>query len=147
MVLWAGGPPGREGHEMSAPRFTKTAAKRLHAAAHEAGMRAGNAARPVPMHVVQRANPFDDTSRVVRAYAPVMDGVCGFAYVSVRPGSSSFARWLKANAGGFSRYYGGVQFSVHEFGQSLERKAAYAAAYVEVVRAAGVEAFPESRMD
>lgn len=100
-------------------------------AAHAAGMAAGEAATPTPMGVVERANPFDDTSPVVRRYAPVMDGPCGTAYVSVRPGNSAFARFLKANRGAFKRYGGGVQFAVRAFGQSVERSLAYATAYAK----------------
>lgn len=116
-------------------------------AAHRAGMAAGEAARPTPMTVVQHANPLDDSSPVVKAYAPVMDGVCGFAYVIVRPGNSSFARWLKANRGARKAYYGGMQFSVHQFGQSYERKVAYAGAFVGVLEQAGVKAYVDSRLD
>jgi hypothetical protein len=103
--------------------------------AHEAGMAAGNAKVPVPMVPFERANPWDDTSAVKRVYAPVMGGVCGTAYVKVRPGNSGFARWLKRHRGAFNAYYGGVQFSVNDFGQSLEKALAYATAYAEAVRA------------
>jgi hypothetical protein len=111
----------------------------LDARAHAAGMAAGEAATPTPMVVVERADPFDDTSPVTRRYAPVMDGMCGTAYVKVRPGNSAFARYLKASRGAFKAYGGGVQFSVRAFGQSFERSMAYAMAYVEVVR----DALPE----
>lgn len=128
-------------------KLSAAACRALHERAHEAGMAAGKAAMPEPMVVFQRENPFDDTSRVTKVYEPVMDGVCGFAYVTVRPGNSTYARWLKANAGAFKAYYGGVQFSVGAFNQSLTRKTAYADAYCAVARAEGVKATTESRMD
>jgi hypothetical protein len=103
--------------------------------AHAAGMAAGQAARPAPMTIVEHTNPWDDSSPIKRTYAPVMDGICGTAYVKVRPGNSSFARWLKKHRGAFTAYYGGVQFSVNDFGQSVERGLAYASAYGAVVRA------------
>jgi hypothetical protein len=99
--------------------------------AHQAGMAAGMGASPTPMLVQEHANPLDDNSPVVKTYAPVMGGVCGFAYVTVRPGNSSFALWAKKNKGWFKAYYGGMQMSVRAFGQSMERKEAYARAFVE----------------
>lgn len=127
--------------------MAKTDWAKVHEAAHEAGMAAGEAARPTPMVVVQRENPWDDSSPVVRQYAPVMDGVCGFAYVTVRPGTSSFAKWLKVHNHGFKAYYGGVQFSVRAFNQSYEQKVAYARAYAAEVNKVGVAAYVESRVD
>jgi hypothetical protein len=112
--------------------------------AHAAGMAAGEAAKPMPMVVVQHANPLDDSSPVVRQYAPVMDGICGSAYVVVRPGTCSFARWLKANKGAYKAYYGGMQMGVHHFGQSYERKMAYAQAFCGVLEQAGIKAYTDS---
>lgn len=131
----------------SSPTFTDAQAQALHNKAHAAGMAAGEAAMPTPMIVVQRANPLDDTSPIVKEYAPVMEGVCGFAYVTVRPGTSSFARWLRRRGRGYTAYYGGTAFSVRQFGQSMTRKAAYADAYASVLREAGIKAYSESRMD
>lgn len=133
--------------KVKAPRLTEQQCADLAVKAHLAGMDAGGAARPTPMHVVERANPWDETSPVVRRYAPVEGGVCGFAYVTVRPGTGAFARYMKAKLGGFKAYYGGTQFSVYPFGQSLERKTQYARAYAGVLQAAGVQAFVETRMD
>jgi hypothetical protein len=110
--------------------------------AHAAGIAAGQAARPTPMTIVERVNPLDDSSPIKRQYAPVMDGICGTAYVKVRPGNSSFARWLKKHRSAFTAYYGGVQFSVNDFGQSYERAMAYATAYAATVR----EQHPEMKV-
>jgi hypothetical protein len=119
----------------------------LHNAAHRAGMAAGEAVTPMPMVVVEHANQLDDNSPIVRSYAPVMDGPCGFAYVTVRPATGSFARWAKANRGWFAAYGGGLQLSVGAFNQSVTRKSAYASAFAAVLREAGVSAYGSSRMD
>jgi hypothetical protein len=101
--------------------------------AHEAGMRAGQAVVPVPMHV--------------QGYAPVMEGPCGFAWVTVRPGNSPFANFLKRAKLADKAYGGGVSVWVSEFGQSVARKEAYARAYAAVLQDAGVKAYADSRLD
>lgn len=131
----------------TAVRMSASEAKALHQKAHAAGMAAGEAARPTPMIVQEHANPLDDTSPVVREYAPVMDGVCGFGIVRIRPGNSSYARWVKAAGLGRKGYTGGVEIWVRAFGQSAERKGAYADAYAEVLREAGLTAYSEMRLD
>lgn len=129
-------------------KMTKTEMRELHERAEEAGRKAAEAAVPTPMHVVQRADPLDDTSPVVKRYAPVMAGVCGFAWVTIRPGNSRFANWLKKNTR-FARrgYYGGCELPVMGYQQSYERKMAYATAYADVLREVGIEATPGGRLD
>lgn len=116
-------------------------------AADAAGQAAAEAKVPTPMIVVQRANPFDDTSEVVKQYAPVTGGVCGFAWVTVKPGTAGFARWTRKQGLTRRGYYGGEQYWVSRYGQSMERKEAYAGAFAEVLREAGLEAYAGSRMD
>lgn len=107
--------------------------------AHAAGIAAGNAAQCAPMIV---------TDGNGRQYPPVMDGVCGFAWVVHYPGNSSFATWAKKNKGARKEYGGGVCLRwVGEFNQSMTRKEAYARAFAEVLRGAGVDAHSMSRMD
>ena len=118
----------------------------LQAKAHAAGMAAGNAAQPTAMVVSEHANPLDDASAVRKQWF-VADGVCGFAWVTIRPGTSSFARWMAKHGYVRKAYGGGVSHWVSEFGQSMERKQAYAAAYAKVLTDAGVNAYAESRMD
>jgi hypothetical protein len=110
-------------------------------------MEAGEKARPRPMHVVQRENPFDDNSPVIKQYAPVMDGVCGFAWINIRPGNGSFASWMRRRGMGHKSYHGGWDYWVSEFNQSLERKSAYAQAFAEILREAGIKAHAMSRID
>lgn len=77
----------------------------------------------------------------------VADGVCGFAWVTVKPGNSAFAKWGKAK-GLFSKAYGGgVQYWVGEFNQSMQKKEAFAAAVAAKLRDAGIDAYSDSRMD
>ena len=56
-------------------KLTKTEMRELHRRADDAGRKAAAETVPTPMQIVQRANPLDDTSPIVRAYEPVMDGV------------------------------------------------------------------------
>lgn len=111
-----------------------------------AGLAAGKGASPTPMVVVERANPFDRTSPVTRGWE-VPDGVCGFAWVVIRPGNSSFARWLVKRGLGRAGYGGGVHVWVDAHNQSLTRKEAHGSAMAEVFRDAGVHAHMHSRMD
>lgn len=131
----------------SAPKFAKADAKALYARAHEAGDAAAQACVPVPMYVVQHAHPLDDSSPIVKRYAPIMDGICGFAWINVTPGTSSFARFLKEEDLCSPSHYGGVMIWVGDYNQSYEKKSAYAAAFARVLREAGVEARSMSRLD
>lgn len=114
--------------------------------ATEAGRAAAAMTRPTPMIVERRANPLDDTSAVEQAWF-VADGVCGFAGVRIRPGTSAFARWLVNMGLAYKSYSGGVETSVHEYNQSMQLKEAHARAYAEVLREAGITASSWSRMD
>ena len=116
----------------------------LWSAANAAGRKAAEACVPQPM-VVQQVNPI--TGEVIKTYEPIMDGMCGFAWITVRPANSAFARWLKKQGLGNKAYYGGWEVSIHDYGQSYERKAAHAAAAVRVLRDAGIQATPRSNLD
>lgn len=77
----------------------------------------------------------------------VEGGACGFAWVSVRPGNSSFAIWARKQGWGQSSYMG-TYLWVRHFGQSMERKQAYARAYAAHLQLAlGIKASAGSRMD
>lgn len=129
------------------PKMTWNDALALHRRAHEAGLRAGTDAVPTTMVVTEHLNPFDDESPVARQYAPVTEGACGFAWISL-PGTTSFARTMKAVGVAKAAYGGGYHIWVRDFGQSMERKSAYARAYVSVLREAGMQkVYAESRLD
>ena len=119
----------------------------LYQKAHAAGVAAGDAAVPSPMVVFERESPFDDSSPVVKVYEPIMEGPCGFAYVLIRPGTHPFAKYLRKVGLSHKAYYGGEEMSVRMFGQSVERKYAYAQAFAAVLQEAGVKAYASSRLD
>jgi len=53
--------------------------------------------------------------------------LCGFAWIIVKPGTSSFARWLvKTGRGSSDHYYGGVHIGIIEYGQFLVQNEEYA---------------------
>ena len=118
----------------------------LFAQAHTAGIAAGKAAVPQAMIVSEHENPLDDNSAVRKQWY-VDDGVCGFAWVVIRPGTSSFARWLVKRKLAGKHYRGGISVWVSQFGQSMTRKQAYASAFAKVLTDAGVKAYSDSRMD
>lgn len=113
----------------------------------EAGLNAVKELNVIPMIVQEHANPFDDNSPVVKQwYEP--EGVCGFAWVFVKPGNCKFANWLKKN--GKARpdsYYGGVSIWISQFGQSMQKKEAYAIAMADVFRKYDIRATYMSRLD
>lgn len=119
----------------------------LYTRAHRAGLEAGTNKSPRPMVVQEHANMLDDRSPVVHSEL-VMGGVCGFAWINIKPGTSAFAKWLKKKElARTDSYYGGVTVWVSEFGQSMEKKMAYAAAFANVLCEAGIKAYANSRMD
>jgi hypothetical protein len=120
----------------------------VYAQADRCGQAAVEDIVPTPMVVVERANPLDDSSPIVRQYAPIESGVCGFAWVTVRPANSSFALWAKKEHGWSRSYHGGLQLWVRGYGQSMERKEAYARAFAAHIRSElGLECHASSRMD
>lgn len=119
------------------PRLSPAACKFLFERADEAGRAAAEACVPEPLIVAGYENQ------------PIMGGVCGFAWVNVKPGNSSFARWLKANVSRSrsDSYYGGVSLWISAYGQSFEKKHSYAAAFANVLSEAGIRAYAMSRLD
>lgn len=111
-------------------------------AADIAGMAAGRAHTPAPMGVYQS----DLQGNRLGPTEIVMDGVCGFAWIKIA-GNTSFGRWAKKTGRARNGYYGGLLISASEFGQSMERKTAYARAFAKVLNENGVKAYAESRID
>jgi len=57
---------------------------------------------------------------------PEWAGPCGFAWIMVKPGTSSFARWLVRTGHAVpGRYFGGANIPVVDYGQCLRAKRAY----------------------
>jgi len=118
-----------------AQRYTEFEA--LTAAAHAAGIKAGRECRPIPMMVCTAAGiPIEC----------VDDGACGFAWIAFA-GNTAFGRWAKKHGLADSHYPSGLSIWVTEFGQSVDRKESYAAAYARVLRDAGIDAYSGSRLD
>ncbi len=60
--------------------------------------------------------------------------VCGFAWVNFKPATLSFTRWLKKRGHADKAYEGGLNLWVSKFGQSHDKKLAYARAYADVIQ-------------
>ncbi len=120
--------------------------KALFEKAHATGMAAVAKTVPVPMTVTAHANPLDDKSPAVQSWY-VEDGACGFAWVTIFPGTSKEARFAKKYWNASAAYGGGTQIWVSAFNQSVAKKEAYAEAFAEVLRSAGIKAYAGSRLD
>ena len=120
----------------------------IYAEAHAAGMTAGNGCTPTPMVVGQPTTPLGDDIDYEKDTYYVSDGVCGFAWINIKPARGAFVKYLKENhIGRKDSYYGGYTIWVSGFGQSLTRKENYARAFTEVLRKNGLTAYSMSRMD
>ena len=108
--------------------------------AHTAGMTSVAKLNVVPMIVSE------NSERCQREWF-VPDGVCGFAWVVVRPANCAFAKWMKANKNCHTAYGGGMQYRISAFNQSMQRKEAYAVAFAGVLYQFGINAHAGSRMD
>lgn len=106
--------------------------------AADAGFAAAEAITPVPMDV-------KDPRSGQTWHVP--DGVCGFAWVNVRPGNCAFANWLKKNDLARAAYRGGVDIWISAYNQSLQKKETHARAMAKVISEAGITAYASSRMD
>jgi hypothetical protein len=129
--------------------FTTSQARKIFEEALAAGRAAGVAATPTPMVVGTPTTFLGDVIDHSQPTYYVPDGVCGFAWVVIRPGNSSLARHAVKLGIGRSggRSGGGVRIWIRDHDQSLERKNRHARAYADVLRAYGVMAYAESRMD
>lgn len=112
--------------------------KEIYDAAHKAGSEAveRQLEAVVPMTVTDGTNSWF-----------VRGGVCGFAWVTVRPANCSFARYLKEEKGCRLAYGGGMQIWISDYSQSMQMKEFYARAFAEKLREFGIRATSDSRMD
>lgn len=125
--------------------------EQMHLWCDKAGKKAADEHTPQAMVVQQHKHVLDDNSPVVKEWH-VAGGVCGFAWVNIKPGTCSFAKWLVKNGKGRSdSYYGGVTVWVGDYGQSMTTKQAYCGAYAKMYNALRPNmksnAMPYSRMD
>lgn len=113
----------------------------LYDAACAAGKTAAAANTPEPMRVgVGEGANFRQT------YPTVMDGVCGFAWIQFA-GNTAWGRWTKKQGLARKAYPKGLSIWVSAYGQSMDRKSAYAGAFARVLQTAGIDAYAQSRMD
>ena len=120
----------------------------VYAEAHAAGMAAGNGCTPTPMVVGTPTTPLGNDIDYSKETYYVADGPCGFAWINIKPARGKFVKYLKDNnIGRKDSYYGGYTIWVSGFGQSLDRKSAYARAFVKVLNENGLKAYAMSRMD
>lgn len=129
-------------------KMTNNQMRKLWFDALDAGMEAAEKCNPTPMVVGHETSPFSGVIDTEKDMYYVDDGVCGFAWVSITPGNSRFANYLKkAGLARKDSYYGGVTVWIGEYGQSYERKMAHAGAMAKVFYDAGIDATPMGRMD
>ncbi|MCK5020169.1 MAG: hypothetical protein KAS32_24235 [Candidatus Peribacteraceae bacterium] len=117
--------------------------------ADAAGMKAGNESTPIGMGVDSPKHLLDNEIDRDKPHYEVTDGVCGFASVIIKPANSAFANWVKKQDSihTYKSYYGGLNYPVHYFNQSLTRKEAYASAFSKVLKDNGINSYVDSRMD
>ena len=126
--------------------LTKTQCKRIYVEAYEAGLAAGKDAETPQFVVGSPTTPLGNDIDFKKK-TDVLDGLCGFAWVTISPARGAFVNWLKANELGSKGYYGGYEIWVREFGQSVDRKAAFAGAFAQVLEKYGISAYAGSRLD
>jgi hypothetical protein len=110
----------------------------LWARAERRGREAAQAITPSVMRIVQ-ADPFTGKTLPGAKVYVETEGPCGFAYVTIDPARGPLVSWLKKTGKGHKSYYGGYEVSIHDHGQSLERKSAHAKAMAEYLTAEGVQ--------
>lgn len=119
----------------------------IYNAAVEAGNKTAAAAVPTPMVVSQHESPLDDNSRVTKQWY-VAEGACGFGWAIIRPGTHSFARWLKKTGRASRNYYGGMCVWSPLRTQSVTRNEAWAEGFAKVLREVmNIHAYAQSRLD
>ena len=120
----------------------------VYAEAHAAGMAAGNGCTPTPMVVGTPTTPLGNDIDYSKETYYVADGMCGFAWINIKPARGKFVKYLKDNnIGRKDSYYGGWTIWVSEYGQSVTRKENYARAFAKVLGDNGITAYNMSRLD
>lgn len=113
--------------------------------AQAAGIKAGIAAVPVPMGVIE-VDPLSGMPKEGSELHVLDEGACGFAWIWF-PGNTAFGKFAKKAGLARSSYPTGLQIWVSQFGQSITRKEAYAKAFAQVLNAHGIKAYADSRLD
>lgn len=118
----------------------------LYDKANDAGLAAAKEVE-LPQFLITETNAFGEQKENAKQY--IMNGLCGFAWVSIKPANMKFAKWMVQNAGARKdSYAGGVRFPIFGFEQSIDKKAAYAGAFAGVLQDAGMKkVYMDSRLD
>ena len=87
------------------------------------------------------------TPMFIEGYPPILEGVCGFAWIVVKDARKGFAKWLKDNHIGSKYYRGGWEIFADCCDQSYEKAKRYAETFEKVLKQNGVECYFESRLD
>lgn len=104
--------------------------------AMKAGREAGTATKPVPM-VVGHAIGFSSQIDYSKPTEFVEDGVCGFAWVKLKPANHPFVKWaIDTGRARKDSYEGGASISIRDYNQSMQRKEAHARAMAAVLKSA-----------
>jgi hypothetical protein len=111
----------------------------------KAGLKAGHEVG-VPKFIVGDAIGLSDEIDYSKP-TYVLDGLCGFAWVNISPARGAFVTYLKSIGIGSKSYHKGYEIWVSEFGQSIDRKTAYARAFATVLQSYGIDARIGSRLD
>ena len=131
--------------EAPVKKLGKRECARIYKEAYAAGLKAGKEVG-VPKFIVGDAiglsNEIDYSKKTY-----VLEGLCGFAWVNVSPARGAFVNYLKSINAGHKGYYGGYEIWVREFGQSVDRKSAFAGAFAKVLNSYGINASAGSRLD
>ncbi len=116
--------------------YVKKDYEKIHKEAHQAGMDRLNGTVPNPMTVVGDGKTYH-----------VPEGVCGFAWIRIRPANNGFAQWAKKQNLAHNAHGGGMDVWVRDGGQSYERKMEYARGYSKVLNTHGIKCSPGGRLD
>ena len=121
--------------------------------ASEAAEAAVKACRPTPIIVGSPSTPLGNDVDPTQQTWFVEGGVCGFAWVVIRPARGTIVAELKKRKIGGAHYGGGYSFSSWQLApsirqdQSYERAVAAARGAVEVLKKYGVNAYVDARID
>jgi hypothetical protein len=121
--------------------------------ASESAEQAVKACRPTPIIVGSPSTPLGNDVDPTQQTWFVEGGVCGFAWVVIRPARGTIVAELKKRKIGGAHYGGGYSFSSWQLApsirqdQSYERAVAAARGAVEVLKKYGVNAYVDARID
>ena len=139
---------------MATATLTKIEAKAIWAEATKAAEAAALAKVPTPMIVGSPTTPLGSDIDPAKQTWYVPSGMCGFAWVTIKPARGALVTYLKSQGVGSKGYYGGWEIWCNGklsptagATQSIEIKEAASHAAAAVLREYGIEAYAQSRLD